>query len=116
MASTLNEIVTHIKQQIPHIDCETAAQRRKADHGLLIDVREPSEHSAQNTPEAINIPRGVLEMKITILESDLSRPIYLHCASAVRAALSAEQLRRIGYENVFVVTGELSNIIQAHSI
>lgn len=115
MDSTLKQIIRQIKQHVPHIDCEEAAQRRKADHGLLIDVREPSEHSEQNTPEAINIPRGVLEMKITALESDLTRPIYLHCASAIRAALSAEQLRRIGYENVFVVTGELSNIIQAHS-
>jgi rhodanese-related sulfurtransferase len=115
MASTLNEIVTHIRQQIPHLDSETAALRRRADHGLLIDVREPSEHSEHNTPEAINIPRGVLEMKLIALEPDLTRPIYLHCASTVRAALSAEQLRRVGYENLFVVTGELSDIIQAHA-
>ena len=84
MASTLNEIVTHIKQQIPHIDCETAAQRRKTDHGLLIDVREPSEHSAQNTPEAINIPRGFISTNIPSLCQCCTRRLKCRTVKAYR--------------------------------
>ncbi|ABG40604.1 Rhodanese-like protein [Paraglaciecola sp. T6c] len=115
MAKTLLEIVEEIKQHIPHFDCDTAAVNRAKDNGLLIDVREPSEHETESVTGAINIPRGILEMKMLTLEPNRSRPIYLHCASAVRAALSAEQLHRVGYTHLYVVTGELKNIIQAHA-
>ncbi|WP_158770030.1 rhodanese-like domain-containing protein [Paraglaciecola sp. L1A13] len=115
MPKTLSQIVEQIKLNVQHFDSETAAVLRNKDNGLLIDVREPTEHEESSVPGAINIPRGVLEMKVLALEPDFSRPIYLHCASAVRAALSAEQLHRIGYTHVYVITGELKNIIQAHS-
>ena len=83
MAKTLLEIIEEIKQHIPHFDCDTAAVNRKKDNGLLIDVREPSEHETESVTGAINIPRGILEMKMLTLEPNRSRPIYLHCASAV---------------------------------
>ena len=72
--------------------------------GLLIDVREPAEHANVAAVGAINIPRGLLEMKLMEIEKDAARPIYLHCASGARATLGAEALTRLGYENVTVIT------------
>lgn len=96
------------------ISAAQAAQEMRENKGLLIDVREPAEVSANPVKSAINIPRGVLEMKMLEKVKEAHMPIYLHCASGVRAKLSAEQLIKIGYENVSVITCAVNDINQAH--
>ena len=61
---------------------------------------------------AINIPRGVLEMKLLELEKDPQRPSYLHCATAGRATFGAEQLTLFGYENIRCISCKL-DIVQS---
>ncbi|WJG07684.1 rhodanese-like domain-containing protein [Aliiglaciecola sp. LCG003] len=95
------------------VTARQASVELKSNHGLLIDVREPEEHKADPAAGAINIPRGILEPKILQLETDPERPIYLHCASSLRAALAAEQLTRIGYKNVKVITCKMEEIRSA---
>jgi phage shock protein E len=104
MLKSIPEIVAVLKETTRLITANDAANEIKSNNGLVIDVREPSECVNESAKGVINIPRGLLEMKILVLEKDPSRPIYLHCASGVRAILSAEQLARIGYENVTVIT------------
>ncbi|GAC32846.1 rhodanese-like domain-containing protein [Paraglaciecola polaris] len=115
MLKTIPQLMSEINPDILCLDCEAAASQRRQDNGLLVDVREPSEYAEASVPGALNFPRGLLEMKMLAHQSDESSPIYLHCASAVRAKLAAEQLMRIGYNKVYVITGELSDIIRAHS-
>ena len=43
-------------------------------------------------------------MRLVEMEKDAKRPIYLHCATAGRATLAAEQLARVGYENVTCIS------------
>ena len=74
-------------------------------------MREPAEHATKAAVGAINIPRGLLEMKLMEIEKDATRPIYLHCASAARATLAAEALTRIGYKDVTVITCEIKKIL-----
>ena len=38
------------------------------------------------------------------------RPIYLHCATGGRATLAAEQLQRIGYNKVTVISCKAENV------
>lgn len=104
------DLIKEVKQNIRCIDAQTAVAERAQNKGLLIDVREPSEHLAKPAYGAINIPRGLLEMKLMELEKDPSKAIYLHCASSARAALGAEQLKRVGYENVSVITCNMDEI------
>ena len=94
------------------IDAEQAKKELEQNKGLLIDVREPAEHATKAAIGAINIPRGLLEMKLMEIEKDAARPIYLHCASGARATLSAEALTRVGYENVTVITCKAEQICQ----
>jgi len=53
----------------------------------------------------------MLEMKLLEIEKDPERPIYLHCASSLRATLAAEQLARMGYTNVNVITCRMEEIL-----
>ncbi len=111
MLKTLPQLLQQAKQNVKLLTAKNAAQEISQNHGLLIDVRESAEHFASPAVGAINIPRGVLEMKLLEIEKDPERPIYLHCASSLRATLAAEQLARMGYTNVNVITCRMEEIL-----
>lgn len=114
MLKPMSELLQQASQNVQLITAQKAAEELKQNKGLLIDVRESAEHFASAAVGAINIPRGVLEMKIMEIEKDPQRPIYLHCASSLRATLGAEQLARIGYTNVSVITCKMDKILKMH--
>jgi phage shock protein E len=114
MLKTIPELIQEAAINIRCISASIAADEIKENDGLLIDVREPSEHLTKGAAGAINIPRGLLEMKLMEIEKDPLRAIYLHCATSARAVLSAEQLARIGYQKVSVITCNMDTIQQHH--
>ena len=111
MLKTLPKLLQQAKQNVQLLTAKQAAQDISQNHGLLIDVRESAEHFASPAVGAINIPRGVLEMKLLEIEKDPERHIYLHCASSLRASLAAEQLARMGYTNVNVITCRMEEVL-----
>lgn len=113
MLTSIPDLLKVITPNQRRIDAEQAKQEIIENKGLLIDVREPAEHATNPAVGAINIPRGLLEMKLMEIEKDASRPIYLHCASGARATLSAEAITRIGYENVTVITCNAAQVCDA---
>jgi rhodanese-related sulfurtransferase len=103
MLKTILMLFQEATQNSQLVSSKKAAEELSENKGLLIDVREPAEHLSSPAIGAINIPRGVLEIKILEIEEDPNRPIYIHSASSLRASLAAEQLARIGYKNVSVI-------------
>ena len=85
-------------REVPIADAETAI--RESD--VLIDVREGDEYHAAHVPGAVNIPRGVLEFKLSGMPEFDSRDlaIVLYCKTGGRAALAAAALREMGYLQV----------------
>jgi len=61
---TVHDPVAEAKAQVPEIPLERCDDAvRAAD--LLIDVREPEEFHSGHLSGALNIPRGLLEFKLT---------------------------------------------------
>lgn len=114
MLKTLPMLLQQASQNVQFITAKNAAQAISQNNGLLIDVREPAENATSQADGAINIPRGVLEMKMLEMEKDPNRPIYLHCASSLRAALAAEQLARIGYEDINVISCKMDQVLKMY--
>ncbi len=110
MLKTLPEIVAEARDHLRCLDAATAIGELKANHGTIIDVREPVEVSATPTPHSVNIPRGILEVKVTEAVPEADHPIYVHCASGGRAVMAAEQLHRMGYTNVSVITCPIDTV------
>jgi len=115
---TIPDLLESIPFTIRKLDAISACQECVDNNGLRIDVREPEE--AANTPikGSINIPRGLLEMRMLNEYPQADKAIYVHCATGARATLSAEQLMRIGYENVTVISCALDiiqNAAEAHA-
>ncbi|MFW8590423.1 rhodanese-like domain-containing protein [Glaciecola sp. 2405UD65-10] len=112
MLKTIPELLQDATKSVRKISASEANTEMQGNKGLLIDVREPSEHLDKAAQGALNIPRGLLEMKMLEMEKDPQRPIYLHCATSARAILSAEQLARVGYTAVSVITCDINTIQQ----
>jgi molybdopterin/thiamine biosynthesis adenylyltransferase/rhodanese-related sulfurtransferase len=71
--------------------------------GLLIDVREPDEHTIANIPEATLIPLGSLQNHLDKLPKD--REILVHCKAGGRSARAVNLLLANGFTDVKNVEG-----------
>jgi rhodanese-related sulfurtransferase len=105
MAVTPHDLVIEAKAQIKEVG--TADAQGLLGKRIVIDVREYDEFAAGHLPGAINIPRGVLEFKIGMVPECANKAgsFLIYCRTSGRAALSAVQLQKIGYENVISMAG-----------
>ena len=71
----------------------------------LVDVREESEWAKDHLPGAIHLGKGVIERDIEQRLPETSATIVLYCGGGYRSALAADNLRRMGYENVISMDG-----------
>jgi rhodanese-related sulfurtransferase len=101
-----HDLVAEAKARIHEIDLDAAdAAIRDAD--VLLDVREADEFHAGHIPGAVNIPRGLLEFKLSNTPELTSRDlnIVLYCKTSGRAALAACALHDMGYLQVQSIAG-----------
>ena len=77
---------------------------------IVIDVREPKEAESSKLKESVNIPRGLLEMKIMDICDKHDAPILIHCKTGGRASLSANTLQIMGYSNVHVIVADYDDL------
>ena len=101
-----HDLVLEARAQIHEVAlAEADAAIRAAD--LLLDVREADEFHAGHIPGAINIPRGVLEFKLSNDPALCARElnIVLYCKTSGRAALAACSLQAMGYRQVQSLAG-----------
>ncbi len=115
MLMTVPELIAQVRAELRLLDAATALPECEQKKGVLIDVREPAEVQTKTSQGSINIPRGMLEMAVLEKIKDASQPIYIHCASGVRATLAAEQLHRVGYSDVTVITCAIDAVCDAQS-
>jgi rhodanese-related sulfurtransferase len=105
MAVTPHDLVIEAKARITEVN--TADAQGLLGKRIVIDVREYDEFAAGHLPGAINIPRGVLEFKIGMVPECANKAgsFLIYCRTSGRAALSAVQLQKIGYDNVISMAG-----------
>ena len=106
MAITPQELVADAKSKIKELAPAEAVQSIKSG-ALVLDVREPAEYDAGKLTGAVNIPRGVLEFKISDHPAfaDKNAAIVLYCKTGGRSALATLSLQQLGYTNVHSVQG-----------
>jgi len=113
MLKTIPEVIAQARKSIIELSAEEAVQLAEQNNGLIVDVREPNEYAEKSADGVINIPRGLLEMKMLQMHPNEDLAIFIHCATGARAVLSAEQLKRVGYNNVSVISSSLDEICSA---
>lgn len=101
-----HDLVTEAKTRIHEVDLD-AADAAICDADVLLDVREADEFHAGHIPGAVNIPRGLLEFKLSNTPELSARDlkIVLYCKTSGRAALAACALHDMGYLQVQSIEG-----------
>ncbi len=110
MILNMQQRLQSISPSVRKVTAKEAAKECAKNNGTVIDVREPSECDSAPSNGSINIPRGVLEMKVIEKFNNPDHPFYIHCASGVRAQLAAEQLLNMGYTTVNAITCDMKAI------
>jgi rhodanese-related sulfurtransferase len=103
---TAHDLVVAAKARCSEISvAQATAAIASAD--AVLDVREPDEFAAGHLPRAVNVPRGLLEFKLSATPELASRDldIVLYCRSGGRAALAACSLLEMGYTRVRSIEG-----------
>jgi rhodanese-related sulfurtransferase len=89
-------------------ETSVAEVKKRLDHGekfVLVDVREDSEWARGHIPGAIHMGRGVIERDIEQRFPDKNTELVLYCGGGFRSALSADNLQKMGYQNVRSMDG-----------
>src|SRR5437868_9088010 len=72
---------------------------------ILVDVREESEFAKDHLPGALHLGKGVIERDIEAKVPDPHAPLVLYCGGGFRSALAADNLQKMGYDNVLSMDG-----------
>ena len=107
MFKPAHELVQEAKKSVRECPATEIHSKLAAPGTLLIDVREPDEHRQGHIAGSVNIPRGMLEFKISNEPSlqNVTRPVIVYCKTSGRAALAACALHDMGYLNVRSIAG-----------
>lgn len=106
MALTTQDFVAAAKAAIQECSAQEAAQKL-AQGALALDVREPQEFMQAHIPNAIDVPRGVLEFRVDAHPQlqDKSQEIIVYCQAGGRGALATKTLLDMGFSNVINMQG-----------
>ena len=100
---TLKDLIAGAHSIVPKISCDNFA--KNADMFFIIDVREETEIAETGSiPNSINIPRGLIELKLAPSDDDqglhATTPIIVYCGGGSRASLAGRTLVELGFKNV----------------
>lgn len=71
----------------------------------IIDVREDNEYGAGHAAGAEHMGRGIIERDIRAKHPNKDEELILYCGGGFRSALSAVNLQKMGYTNVWSMAG-----------
>lgn len=106
MSTALQHLIQKALKNINEINIEQLKETLQ--NYTIIDVREANELEQGVIPNAIHIPRGVIEFKIDKVSDgdiNLETPILLYCQAGFRSVLTAQSLVELGYKNVTSLQG-----------
>lgn len=84
---------------------QVKAKLDKKEPFVLVDVREESEFAKDHLPGAVHLGKGIIERDIEGRIPDTGAEIVLYCGGGFRSALTADNLQKMGYSNVFSMDG-----------
>lgn len=90
---------------VEEITPEHAVQLINQHDAVVIDVREQHEWSRGHLPMARHIPVGQLNKYLKDLEKHQEHHVICQCASGMRSARAASQLRKAGFQKVYSLKG-----------
>jgi len=99
-------LVKDAKTRIKELDVDQLkALQSSGEKFMLIDVREDNEWDAGHAKGAVHISKGIIERDIEPKVPQKGVKLVLYCGGGSRSALAADSLMKMGYTNVFSLSG-----------
>lgn len=95
---------------ITSVSAEELAEMMEKENVPVIDVRRPSEYSAEHIEGAKNLPLD--SINDLMAEFPKNQTMYIHCAGGYRSMIAASILKSRGYDNLANVAGGFAAITQ----
>ena len=109
---TLEKLLIEANDLVKRLSFEESINLINNSKTVIIDVREESEvYNLGLVKNAIHIPRGLLEFKLSPnspnnpITIDDDTNILVYCAGGYRSALAAKTLLDLGFKNVYNLGG-----------
>jgi len=100
------QIVQDAKSRIRELTVDQVkAKLNRGEKFHLIDVREESEWAKDHVAGAEYLGKGVIERDVEGKYPESNSEIVLYCGGGFRSALAADNLRKMGYTNVYSMDG-----------
>jgi rhodanese-related sulfurtransferase len=100
------KLVNDAKTRVKETNVADVQRRRDAgERFLLVDVREDNEWANGHLPGAVHMGRGIIERDIETAVPDTGTKMILYCGGGFRSALVADNLQKMGYNNVESMDG-----------
>ena len=80
---------------------------------VLLDVREKDEWDSSRIPGADYLGKGIIERDIESKCPNIDQEIVLYCRDGYRSILAADNLKRMGYNNVKSMAGGFRSWVEA---
>ncbi|WP_018152761.1 rhodanese-like domain-containing protein [Leeia oryzae] len=107
MLKSAHELVMTAKQQVKELATNAVVASMDDTSWTILDVREPDEFAAGHLPGAVNVPRGMLEFRLSANPAwqNAALPVLVYCKTGGRSALAAATMQAMGYEHVVSMAG-----------
>ena len=109
---SLDDYLKEANELVPRLSYEQTIDLITNNDTVIIDVREESEVINYGLiKEAINIPRGLIEFKLSPnspnnpVQIKENTKILVYCAGGYRSALAGKTLMELGFPHVFNIGG-----------
>src|SRR5581483_6281076 len=107
----VNEARPYVKELTVEQARERLAQNPRA---VFMDVREDFEWQKQHAADAVHLSKGVLERDLESRVPDPNTEIIMYCGGGYRSILTAAAAQRMGYRNVFSLSGGYKALVTAN--
>lgn len=96
--------LAQLKAMVPEVT-PAEALVRQAHGAIIIDIREVDELAPGSPRIALRLQRAFLELQIEEHVPNPEQPLLLLCATGIRSLFAAENLKQLGYQNIYSVAG-----------
>jgi rhodanese-related sulfurtransferase len=105
-SSAFEQLCNDARSRVRELSVEEVKEKLAAgDKFYFIDVREDHEWNQGHAHAAQHLGRGIIERDIEKSVPDKASEIVLYCGGGFRSALAADNLQKMGYQNVYSMAG-----------
>jgi rhodanese-related sulfurtransferase len=106
MPLTKDDLLNEARQSLTIVDANKAEQSINTG-AVILDIREPAEFDMGHLPNAVNIPRGLLEFMVgnNPALKDFNQNMLVYCKNGGRSTLASDTLQKMGFKQVTMLSG-----------